>query len=340
MKSYKKIITLVLIFVLAASALTIGMFAAASSDSATVTITADKTSISSGEIVTLTVNVTTNFYTSAFAVPVFYDASKFDYVSGSALLSNASLVNSSSADYQRLFANSGLSQSTYGAVGAVFIAKRGNTLQKFNGTAVFTFTLRAKSDASGTALIFCNPKTKKTDSAPEGMLYFGKNSSGTSKLDSLAQNVEKITTSGTNKTITITSGNPVINTVGNTTVDAQNKVIIIAPDGVSAASLSNYFTVVNGSFTATGSGTKDTVTVKNSSGAVYATYTLVVKGDVNGDGSRTLEDYTAVKLSISNGTELDNDGTTYYKQAADFDSDTAVDAFDMFYLGKAMNGLS
>ena len=341
MKRSKKIIGIILAAVLVATALTFGLYAAANSDSASVTITADKTSVDSGGDVNITVKITSSFYASTVSVPVYYDASKFELKNASALLGESVIVDSESPEYDRLFANSGLNRSTYAAVGFVYIAPLDASLQKFENTTAFTFTLQAKSGIAGSGYVFCNPKSVKKAATPDGRLYFGKNSSGTATLDSLAENVENVSVAGTTKAITVRAADvtPSINPYGSTSVDSRKNIITVTPESANISALGNYFDIINGSFTSTGSGTKESVNVITTNGASYSTYTLVVKGDVNGDGNCTIEDYSAVKQHIANGTPLDSTGEQYFTQAADFDSDTAVDAFDMFYINKRMNSI-
>ena len=338
MKLSKKALTLILALVIAVGALTVGLFAASNSDRATVKLAADKTEVAPGGTVTFTVKITTDFYASTVGIPVYYDASKFTLSSASALIDGAVTVDSSSSEYTRLFANSGLSQEKYGAVGFAYVARKDAALSKYSDTAVLRFALTAKADVSGSSYVFCNPKSLKKSASPEGMLYFGKNSSGTAVTDSLAEVVENVTLSGTTVSVNISATAPYISKGDSVEIDEINRLLSIVPSSPSVGSLSGYFTVKNGSFLSSGNGTGDTVTVKDGKGAVYSEYTLIVKGDVNGDGQCTIEDYSAVKLNIAYGTEPD--GNAYFSQSADFNSDTAVDAFDMFYIDKTMNGIN
>ena len=59
---------------------------------------------------------------------------------------------------------------------------------------------------------------------------------------------------------------------------------------------------------------------------------VLAKGDVNADGQVSLEDYALIKAYLQ-GEEL----SSQQLKSADLDGDGAVDAFDLFYLNKAVN---
>lgn len=71
---------------------------------------------------------------------------------------------------------------------------------------------------------------------------------------------------------------------------------------------------------------------------IYEEATVILYGDVNGDGIINDADYGIVKNNLygNNGLEA---GTVFYR-AADVNRDTAIDAFDMFGIDKYINGYS
>jgi hypothetical protein len=98
--------------------------------------------------------------------------------------------------------------------------------------------------------------------------------------------------------------------------------------------LTGYFTVTDGSFTVTGAGTGATLTVLDSKGATFATYTIIVFGDVNGDNSVAPADYLAV-IKATQGVAL----TGAYGFAADVNGDGTVAPADYLAIIQATQGV-
>lgn len=101
--------------------------------------------------------------------------------------------------------------------------------------------------------------------------------------------------------------------------------------GVPAGDDANlYFTVENGSFEMSANengvknGTGAVLTVKNTAGEVAATYTLIIFGDVNGDGAVTGADSAEIKL-VSLGKTIDGEANSF---AADVNGDAAITGAD------------
>ena len=115
---------------------------------------------------------------------------------------------------------------------------------------------------------------------------------------------------------------PVLSGVNTGVVDETNKYVY----GVVAGTedFSEFFAVENGSFTVDGVGTGATLTVLNDKGEVAVTYTLVIFGDVNGDGEVTATDASAIKVA-SLGGSLNGDVQAF---AADVNGDGEVTATD------------
>lgn len=95
------------------------------------------------------------------------------------------------------------------------------------------------------------------------------------------------------------AGDPVLSGVTSGVVDEARGYVYGVPAG---AAVADYFSVENGTFTVSGNGTGATLTVYNTSGAEVAVYTLVIFGDVNGDGEVTASDYGSVKNVVLGAT--------------------------------------
>ena len=71
-------------------------------------------------------------------------------------------------------------------------------------------------------------------------------------------------------------------------------------------------------------------------GQVVATYTNIVRGDINGDGKMSALDYVAVKNHIMGSSTITND---VFKTAADANKDNKVSALDYVQIKNyIMNG--
>ena len=114
--------------------------------------------------------------------------------------------------------------------------------------------------------------------------------------------------------------------------------------GLSVDSLLKNFTVKNGSiklFTAGGAaktsgnaGTGDLLYLYNSSGGVHAKYTLVLYGDVNGDGGITLVDLLRIQKHLL-GTSVQKGA---YATAADVSRDGGISLLDLLRVQKHLLG--
>lgn len=114
---------------------------------------------------------------------------------------------------------------------------------------------------------------------------------------------------------------PVLKGVNTGFVDTDRKYVYGVPVGNDA---NNYFTVENGSFEITGSFTGAVLTVKDLAGNAVDTYTLVIFGDVNGDGVVAAGDSTVVLNHVSTAAPL----TGAYLFAADVNADNVIAAGD------------
>ena len=71
-------------------------------------------------------------------------------------------------------------------------------------------------------------------------------------------------------------------------------------------------------------------------GEVYESYTVVIFGDLNGDGVVDTYDYAVLSAIINGDIEVE-DGSALYL-AADIFVDTAVDSFDLSVISAYVNG--
>ena len=115
---------------------------------------------------------------------------------------------------------------------------------------------------------------------------------------------------------------PVLKGVDTGFVDTARKYVYGVPAGSNA---NNYFTVENGSFEITGTFTGAVLTVKDLAGNAVDTYTLVIFGDVNGDGGVTATDYAVVKIASAGGSVAGSEANAF---AADVNGDGGVTATD------------
>lgn len=335
MTTTKKILGIVMAVAMIFSCFTVAF--AADSDAASVTVTSGVTTLAAGESTTITVKATANFAAATISIPVFYDKTlvTVSEVTAGSLTGGSISTNtdSTSAMVDKVFANTGLDKNQYGFVIATFIASPGATVSAtLDGAVVLTFKVTAKADVNGTAAVKVVEGSKKTTSNLNGTLYFGSSKTGATVTGG-AENVENITLSAASVDLTIGSAaEPVLTGKNGGYVDAENMYVYGVPAG--ETDLSSYFSVTDGSMTVSGSGTGATLTVLDSKGATFATYTLIIFGDVNKDNAITLADYTIV-LNSAGGAALTEDALSF---AADVNGDSSVTLADYTIILNAAGG--
>lgn len=317
----KKILGIVLAVAMIFGCFTLAF--AADTDAASVAVTAGTTTLAAGESTTITVKATTNFAAATISIPVFYDKTLVTVsdVTAGTLTGGSVTTNTdaTSAMSDKVFANTGLSSTQYGFVIATFIASPGATVSSaLDGAVVVTFKVTAKADVNGTAAVKVVEGSKKTTSNTNGTLYFGSSSTGAT-VTGTATNVENITLSAASVDLTIGSAaEPVLTGKNGGYVDTARSYVYGVPAG--ETDLTGYFTVTDGSFTVSGSGTGATLTVLDSKGATFARYILIIFGDVNGDNAVTDADATTIKMAGLGATIADE----AIKFAADINGDSSV----------------
>lgn len=336
MTKAKKVLSLVLAVVMVAAMFAFS--ASAATENATFTVSVDKTPVTVGEEITVTVALTTDYYVGPTSVPVYYNPAVFEFVADSVAVTP--LYGAAKTDV-----------TTYNdaATGCLKVAMYADvtgadgTAQYMNGT-LFTFRLRAI--ANGTSDIGLKADDQKTATNVGGTLYCG--SYASSEPDNNPATVgQAFTINNTTATVGMTA-NPELVVIAGTTgvIDAENKYVYGVTPG-DAATL--YFEATNGGSVKMAVndadcdfGTGATLQLLAADGnTVLDTYTLIIFGDVNGDGSITgvdatkLDQYSSGATSVLSGAAL---------IAADVNADgspTGVDATKVDqYAGGATSAIS
>lgn len=336
MTKAKKVLSLVLAVVMVAAMFAFS--ASAATENATFTVSVDKTPVTVGEEITVTVALTTDYYVGPTSVPVYYNPAVFEFVADSVAVTP--LYGAAKTDV-----------TTYNdaATGCLKVAMYADvtgadgTAQYMNGT-LFTFRLRAI--ANGTSDIGLKAEDQKTATNVGGTLYCGAYAS--SEPDNNPATVgQAFTINNTTATVGMTA-NPELVVIAGTTgvIDAENKYVYGVTPG-DAATL--YFEATNGGSVKMAVndadcdfGTGATLQLLAADGnTVLDTYTLIIFGDVNGDGSITgvdatkLDQYSSGATSVLSGAAL---------IAADVNADgspTGVDATKVDqYAGGATSAIS
>lgn len=320
----KKILSLALALVMALGVLTMGVFAAKTTPTATFTVSSSASEVATGDEVTITVkaNATETFYAGPMSLPIEYDASLFEYVADSATVAN---IYGESTTKSAVKAEAGkltvaLTPSTSGAV----------TAPDLNGAnlTVLTFKLKAiGSTGSGTVAIADDQKTAANIG---GKFYCGSFDSAnpkTAELTEIGQTLNRVDTTISYKggaveaadlelTAKGTEDGVVIDTritfggqydgavygfkqVNATTFRANNNYITNSVQATNEGSLS-----IARSFNTAGWSTGTIITVLNKDGSESKKYIVIIFGDVNCDGLINGNDTTACKNYIANPATL------------------------------------
>ena len=119
-------------------------------------------------------------------------------------------------------------------------------------------------------------------------------------------------------------------------IDKNNSIITVTPDAIAKDILEAFY--------GTAKITKADLSFLNSENDVIATgfivndkYTVIKKGDCNGDGTVDTGDTYILKCVILNIKKFEND---FYKKASDINNDDSIDTGDTFLLKKQVLGLS
>ncbi len=335
MKNNKKIITIIISIVLIISITSAVLIATANAKETSVVISVDKEELSAGETATVSVKVTANYSIATMSIPVFYDKTLVEVTEATATLTDFSVASAitdeESADTNKIYVNTDISEDNFGFVLVNYIGGAGKDVPETMDSVVLTFKITAKADVNGTAAIKCDNKSAKTDDNVAGMLYFGSPTSGRT-INSIPENIENIDLTSAQSNVTIITGGTTLlpNKELTAVVDTEKNYVYGIPAGIGEEDLGEYFTVSNGIFKMVANeggyttGTGATLVVKDLDGNEVASYTLIIFGDVNGDGAVTATDSATVEVA-SLGAEME---TAVYVYAADVNGDGAVTATD------------
>lgn len=333
MTKAKKVLSLVLAVVMVAAMFAFS--ASAATQNATFTVSVDNATVSQGDVITVTVNLTTDYYAGPTNVPVYYNPAVFEFVAGS--VTGAKIFGEGATDVQSY------NDAVTGCLKVAFIPNTadGTAAAKLMNGTLFTFQLKAIAD--GTSDIGLNAEDQKTATNIGGTLYCGAYTS--SAIDSNPATV------GQTFAITNTSA-----TVGATAAPelqlsetgAANGAVIdrvsTCNDGVGfvygiatheGETISDYLTTPAGSIqvVANDQGNESTgalIQLLDDGGNVVETYIFVLFGDVNGDGAIDSTDVTDIE-SVAMYLNTDNyaDDGTAWSIAADTNGDSSIDSTDV-----------
>lgn len=319
MTKAKKVLSLVLAVVMVAAMFAFSASAAA--QNATFTVSVDKTPVTVGEEITVTVNLETDYYTASTNVPVYYDPAVFEFVAGSVVTTPIFGAGTTGIMSYNDAATGCLKVGFYPDTTA-----GDATAQIMNGT-LFTFKLRAI--ANGTSDIALHAEDQKSATNVGGTLYCGAYASSvpdnnpatvgqaftinntTATVGSTMQPADlELTATGATDGVVIdtriTFGGAYAGVVygfkqiNNTTFRANNNYIKNSVQATNGGSIE-----IARSFNTAGWSTGTTITVKNSDGSdTGKVYVVVIFGDINYDGLINTSDTAACKAYVSKPATL------------------------------------
>lgn len=317
MTKAKKVLSLVLAVVMVAAMFAFS--ASAATQNATFTVSVDdNATVSQNDVITVTVNLTTDYYAGPTNVPVYYNPAVFQFVEGS--VTGAKIFGEGAATDVQSY-----NDADTGCLRVAFIPNTadGTAAAKHLDGTLFTFRLKAIAD--GTSDIGLKKEDQKTATNIGGPLYCGAYGSSaiTANPDTVGQT---FTITNTSATVGV-AAQPELAVIAGTTgvIDAEHKYVYGVTPG-EAATL--YFEATNG-----GSinmlpneaencdyGTGATLQLLDVDGTtVLDTYTLIIFGDVSGDGAISSSDYTAM-IRSTQGYALSDVATV----AGDVDAATDI----------------
>lgn len=319
MTKAKKAIGVILAVVMIATMFAFGSFAAGAGN-ATFTVEPSATQVEVGDTITVSVKLTTDYYAGPTSVPIYYNAALFDYVAGS--LNTADIFGAGATDVA--------SYNNNGCLTVAFVPKSaaaGVKAQVLNNVTLFSFQLTAK--ANGVSPVELKAADQKAVGNMTGKLYCGSyaNASVTSAVTSIGQT---FTLKNSSVQIGSVAATPELVAKAGTAgvVDSDRGYVYGVTSGTTAA---DYFEATNGGTlewaagtASSENGTGATVTLKDATGAVVSTYTLIIFGDLNGDGNVDSTDSAVIMQKVA-GTATLTDLQTF---AGDLNADGNSDSTD------------
>lgn len=332
MKKSRRLLSLLLTAVML-----LGMFAITSSaegENANVTIKTDTDTVAAGDVITVTVNVSTNYYATSMRWPVLFSNTFFELVEDSAgatdeLVSLGGSVASPAVNPDKAFTSTYTSEE-YSAVVFQWQGVSANGWTTYNvpdGMDCFTFQLKVKEDVEkDTSGVIVVPS--------DSTLFYRQmitDIEGEITFDKIVQ-CEDLQFSFTNATVSCPT--PEILSVGgkDVIIDKENGIIRGIDPGV-VDNLDEYIyakapgeLVVKASQdNRMGTGTVVELVLR---GEVLEAYTVVVAGDVNGDCLVDATDYVWLDLAETYDASLEGVSAL----AAELTGDGVVDVSDKIAL--------
>ena len=318
MSKSKKILSLVVALVMAISVFSICSFAAQTTPTGSVVITADNTTVGNSETVTITVTASASatFYAGPMSIPVTYDDTLFT-------LGTATINDIFGAGVTEKITNT----ATAGKVILTVIPKTDGApvAPDLSAADLVIATITFTSDASATGTgTFAVDNDQKSTTNPTGKFYIGSfdgSNPKTAELTTMGQTLNttpvdvNVGAAGTPELILTDPDNgAVIDRVNDTSgnVDSVDGYVY-GIDTAMGEDILDYVTTIVGSVEVedNASGTQSTgakILLKDAGGTVVETYLFVYFGDVDGDGmvdlsdSALIEDSDAFILEITPGT--------------------------------------
>lgn len=333
----KKILSLALALVMALGVLTMGVFAAKTTPTATFTVSASASEVANGDEVTITVkaNATETFYAGPMSLPIEYNASLFEYVADSATVAN---IYGESTTKSAVKAEAGkltvaLTPSTSGAV----------TAPDLNGANLTVLTFKLKAIGSTGSSTVAIADDQKTAANIGGKFYCGSFDSAnpkTAELTEMGQTLNRVSATisykggavGTPELILTDIGTEAGTVIDRTTTCNDYAGYIYGVDTINdGADILDYVTTNVGSVEVVENengvvSTGATIVLKDAAGEVLETYVFVYFGDVNGDGLVDLDDSGLIEAKEAYLSDIE-EGTAQYI-AGDVTCDGVVDLDD------------
>ncbi len=332
MKKSRRLLSLLL-----TAAMLLGVFAITSSaegENVNVTIKTDTDTVAAGDVITVTVNVSTNYYATSMRWPVLFSNAFFELVEGSAgatdeLVSLGGSVASPAVNPAKAFTNTHTSDE-YSAVVFQWQGVSASGWTAYNvpdGMDCFTFQLKVKEDVekdtSGVIVVPADSTLfyRQMVTDVEGEITF----------DKIVQ-CETLQFSFINATVTCPTPEILAVEGTDTVIDKENGIIRGIDPGV-IDNLDDYlYAKAPGELVVTpsqdnrmGTGTKVELVLR---GEVLETYTVIVAGDVNCDCLVDATDY--VWLDLAETYEVSLEGVSAL--AAELTGDGAIDVSDKIAL--------
>lgn len=332
----KKILSLALALVMALGVLTMGVFAAKTTPTATFTVSSSASEVANGDEVTITVkaNATETFYAGPMSLPIEYDASLFEYVADSATVAN---IYGESTTKSAVKADAGkltvaLTPSTSGAV----------TAPDLNGANLTVLTFKLKAIGSTGSSTVAIADDQKTAANIGGKFYCGSFDSAnpkTAELTEIGQTLNRVSATisykggavGTPELVLKQADNGAVIRKDLCTGTGEFAGCVFGIDTANGENIEDFVTTAVGSIEVVANAdgnmsTGATILLKDATGKVVATYVFIYFGDVNGDGAVDGSDAGDVEAHDAWLVTINEDTAAYY--SADVNGDGSVDGSD------------